>query len=225
MARFLEAASRHFRAARDKPLRAMIIAERTRVQGPFRILDVGGRADYWARVGFDFLEAHDIVVHCLNTSEGELYNTGAQHPRITTGIGDARALALPDNSYDMVHANSVIEHVGCFADKRAFANEVRRLAPRHYVQTPYAWFPIDPHWPRFPFYHWLPISLRQKLLRRFRLGWGRPSPDIDHAMRTIEGTQLLDRSMMRTLFPDSRLRTERLLLLTKSLIAERRTAV
>lgn len=223
MSRFLDKVSTRFRAGRDKRLRDLILAERARVEGLFRILDLGGRADYWARVGFDFLEAHDIQVHCINTSEGELYDKG-EHPRVTTGIGDARALALPDNSFDMVHANSVIEHVGCFADKRAFANEVRRLAPSHYIQTPYAWFPIDPHWPRMPFYHWLPNSLRQKLLRRFRLGWGRPSPDIDHAMHTIEGTELLDRSMMKALFPDSRIGAERVLLLTKSIIAERTKA-
>jgi hypothetical protein len=223
MTRWLDSVSAHFRGRRDKRLRALILAERAAIKGPFRILDLGGRADYWARVGFDFLEAHDIHVHCLNTSAGELYDTGA-HPRITTGIGDARALDMADNSFDMVHANSVIEHVGRFADKRAFADECRRLAPCHYIQTPYAWFPIDPHWPRLPFYHWLPNSLRQKLLRRFRLGWGKPSPDIDHAMRTIEGTELLDRSMMRALFPDSRIGAERVLLLTKSMIAERRTA-
>lgn len=223
MSLFLDRISRHFRSARDKSLRALITSERANIHGPFRILDVGGRADYWSRVGFDFLDAHDIWVHCINTSELELYQKGEQHPRVTTGIGNACALDMPDNSFDMVHSNSVIEHVGRFADKRAFANEVRRVAQCHYVQTPYAWFPIDPHWPRFPFYNWLPISLRQKLLRRFRLGWGKPSPDIDHAMNTIEGTQLLDRSMMVALFPDSRLRAERVLLWTKSLIAERRT--
>lgn len=222
MASLQKRLSDRFRAARDVGLRRLIEAERADVAGTFRILDLGGRADYWARVGFAFLDAHDIEVVCINYTEAELYANEDKHPRLTARVGDARALDLADNSFHLVHSNSVVEHVGSFADKRAFAKEVRRLAPAHYVQTPYFWFPIDPHWPRFPLFHWLPLSFRQKLLRRFRLGWGGPCRDIDHAMRDLEGTVLLDWSMMATLFPDSRLRAERFALLPKSVIAERR---
>ena len=126
-----------------------------------------------------------------------------------------------DNSYQLVHSNSVVEHVGRFSSMRAFANEARRLAPAYYVQTPYFWFPIDPHWPRMPFFHWMPLSWRQKLLRRFSLGWGGKCRDIDHAMHDLEGTVLLDWSQMRALFPDGRLRVERFFGLPKSMIAER----
>jgi hypothetical protein len=107
---------------------------------------------------------------------------------------------------------------------RAFANEARRLAPAYYIQTPYFWFPIDPHWPGLPMFHWLPLSWRQKLLRRLGLGWGGPCKDIDHAMRDLESAVLLDRSQMETLFPDGRIRAERFFGLTKSMIAERRSA-
>ncbi len=215
--------SDRFRAARDVGLRRLIQAERAGVAGTFRILDLGGRADYWARVGFGFLEAEDVEVVCINHTEAELYANEDKHPRLTARVGDARALDLANNSFHLVHSNSVVEHVGSFADKRAFAGEVRRLAPAYYVQTPYFWFPIDPHWPRFPMFHWLPLSFRQKLLRRFRLGWGGPCRDIDHAMRDLEGTVLLDWSMMATLFPDGRQRAERFALLPKSVIAERRS--
>lgn len=216
--------SEGFRSARDRRLRALILAERSHVAGAFTILDLGGRADYWRRVGFDFLEANDLRVVCINHTEAELYANDDQHPRLTARVGDARALADPDNAYQLVHSNSVVEHVGRFADMRAFANEVRRLAPAYYVQTPYFWFPIDPHWPRLPLFHWLPLSWRQKLLRRFSLGWGGPCRDIDHAMRDLEGTVLLDWSQMTTLFPDARLRAERIALLPKSMIAERGSA-
>lgn len=223
MARLQNRLSDRFRGARDVALRTLILAERSRINGTFRILDLGGRADYWARVGFDFLERHDIDICCINYTEAELYASNDKHPRLTARVGDARALDLGDNSFHFVHSNSVVEHVGSFADKRAFANEVRRLAPAYYVQTPYYWFPIDPHWPRLPVFHWLPLSWRQKLLRRYGLGWGGPCRDIDHAMRDLEGTVLLDWSMMETLFPDSHLRAERIALLPKSIIAERRS--
>jgi hypothetical protein len=214
-----------FRAGRDEALRGLIVAERARITGPFTILDLGGRADYWRRVGFDFLDAHDLHVICVNYTEEELYASEDQHPRLTARVGDAtNMVGEADNGYHLVHSNSVVEHVGRFAAMRAFANEARRLAPAYYVQTPYFWFPIDPHWPKLPMFHWLPLSWRQKLLRRWGLGWGGPCKDIDHAMRDLEGTTLLDWSQMTTLFPDGRIRAERIFGLPKSMIAERRSA-
>ena len=216
--------SARFRAARDVRLRALIVAERQRVRGAFRILDVGGRADYWQRVGLDFLAAYDVEILCVNYTEAELYAGAATFPRLQMAVGDARALDYADGSFDLVHSNSVIEHVGGFADKRAFAREVRRLAPAYYVQTPYFWFPIDPHWPKMPLFHWMPMSWRWRLLCRWKLGFAGPHRDMDHALGDLEATVLLDWAQMRGLFPDAALRAERLLGLPKSVIAERRSA-
>lgn len=218
--------SRYFRNRRDKGLRDLILAERGRVPGVFTILDLGGRVDYWQRLGFDFLETHDITVLCVNYTAAELHANTITHPRIAVSVGDAcNMVGVTDDQYHMVHSNSVIEHVGQFSNVRAFAGEVDRLAPAYYVQTPYFWFPIDPHWPKMPFFHWMPNSWRYKLLCRFELGWGNPCRDIDHAMSDLEGTRLLDRRQMNDLFPRGAVRFEWFLGLPKSMIAERRSAV
>ena len=136
-------------------------------------------------------------------------------------VGDARALPYPDNAFDFVHSNSVVEHVGRFADMAAYAREVRRLAPAYYVQTPYYWFPVDPHFYRMPFFHWLPEPIRLILIRSFRLGWTRPVSDVAHGMRIVESAVLLDRLRFRTLFPDAAIRMERFFGLPKSLLGLR----
>lgn len=222
--RFFKRLSERFRSMRDNRLRALIVTERAAVTGTFVILDLGGRADYWCRVGFDFLEANDVDVVCLNYTEDELYAVDNKHPRLTARVGDTTNMPdKADNSYHLVHSNSVIEHVGNFGSMKAFAHEVRRLAPSIYVQTPYFWFPIDPHWPKLPMFHWMPMSWRHRLLRRFALGWGGRCLDIEHGMRDLEGTTLLDWSQMTFLFPDAKIRAERLFGLPKSMIAERRS--
>ena len=222
--RFAGKLSGYFRNRRDKRLRDLILIERKRVLGIFTIIDLGGRVDYWKRVGFDFLEANDISVVCVNYTYEELYGENIMHPRVASAVGDAcKMVDITDNQYNFVHSNSVIEHVGQFSNVRAFAREVHRLAPAYYVQTPYFWFPFDPHWPRMPLFHWMPMPWRYKLLCRFGLGWGGPCRDIDHAMHDLEGTKLLDRRQMSDLFPQGVVRFEWFLGLPKSMIVERRT--
>ncbi len=212
-----------FRTRRDELLRALIIERRAAVAGPFRIIDLGGTADYWRRVGFDWLEAHDIDITCVNHIATEFGASERESVRLRCIVGDACAMTgHADNSFDYVHSNSVIEHVGRWPQMRAFAGEVRRLAPAFYVQTPYFWFPFDPHFHRMPFYHWLPESMRLKALRHFGLGWAPAQPDIDKAMKLVLSNVLLDATQFRALFPDAEHRFERIGGVAKSLIGFRR---
>ena len=124
--------SYRFRLRRDRLLREVILAERRRVEGTFRILDLGGTADYWRRVGFDFLEANDIDITCVNHIATEFGVSARESSRFRCIVGDACDMAgHADRSYDFVHSNSVIEHVGRWPQMRGFANEVRRLAPAY----------------------------------------------------------------------------------------------
>lgn len=221
-ARDLRSLSTKFRARRDVLLRDFILQRRGAVAGPFRILDLGGTADYWRRVGFDWLEANDIDITCVNHIATEFGASEREAVRLRCIVADARAMTgHAADSFDFVHSNSVIEHVGRWSDMRAFANECRRLAPAYYVQTPYFWFPVDPHFYRVPMFHWLPESLRLKLLRRIKIGWSPPQHDIDRAMSLVESSILLDHSQFADLYPDAEIRFERIALLPKSLIALR----
>jgi hypothetical protein len=180
-----------------------------------RILDIGGEPDYWQEVG-DILEGRRWHVTLVNLTAFQVDTT-----RFTSAIGDARDLrAFQDMSFDIVHSNSVIEHVGRWNDMRAMAQEVCRIAPNYFVQTPYFWFPVEPHCAT-AFFHWVPESIRlSMLMRRPRGNWGQAA-DVDTAMRQIHSNVLLDYRMLATLFPDATIHRERFLGMTKSLIAVR----
>jgi len=218
-----EAISNSFRSHRDRLLRGAIMERRSRVSGIFNIIDMGGSYKYWDRVGLDFLESANIKITCVNHIRSELVAPELKTERITFVVADACNLHFyKDSSFDFVHSNSVIEHVGRWSEMRAFAKEVRRLAPAYYIQTPYFWFPIDPHFYRVPFYHWMPESLRLKIIRRMKIGWSMAIPDLDDAMAAVESAVILDASQFRSLFPDAEISFERFALFPKSLIAIRR---
>ncbi len=184
-------------------------------QGRCSILDVGGEPDYWETFGSD-LQWDRLKLCVLN-----LAFLKTSHPSITAVVGDARDMKQFDNlSFDIVHSNSVIEHVGRWNDMVWMANEVRRLAPRYFVQTPYFWFPLEAH-TRFPFFHWMPESWRYRIIMIRNCGTWKKQPELEGAMRAVQSVSLLDRQQMRFLFPDAKIVSERVLGITKSLIAIR----
>ena len=173
------------------------------------IVDLGGAPGTWALI------AAEPRVTMIN-----IWGRSFTEGRFTYRIGDACQLDLPDDSFDIAFSNSVIEHVGDYARQEAFAREVRRLAPRYFVQTPYHYFPVEPHFMCLGI-QFLPKPLFKALLRRFSL-WGltvKPSPD--EIASSVDEIRLLTVREMRALFPDARIVKERIGPFTKSLIAVR----
>lgn len=176
---------------------------------PIRILDIGGTESYWRALQGQW-GGRQLDITLVNL-DVDAKDDGIFHHR----QGDATALDYPDNSFDLVHSNSVIEHVGHWPEMAKMAAEVRRLAPHYYVQTPNFWFPVEPHY-RSLFYHWLPESTRAAMLVKKQRGF-RTAPDFDTAMRDIQTVVLLTAGQMKVLFPDGELIRERIGPFTKSL--------
>lgn len=185
--------------------------------GRVRILDIGGTKVYWKVVGREFLVKNNVKITILNLPDvpNELNDEIFE---FTTG--DGCNLTFSDGSFELAHSNSVIEHVGHWKDMLAFAHQLQRVAPNYYVQTPYFWFPIEPH-VLVPFFHWLPEPLRLSINMRFAMASVR-RPDVSNCMiQLIEGLRLLDRKMMNALFPDAVIHWERFMFMRKSMIAIR----
>ena len=131
------------------------------------VIDLGGTTKSWLRAPIRPASVHVV-------------NLDPPSPDVPDWIraDQADACRLPAHisasSYDLVYSNSVIEHVGGHAQRVRFADAVRGLASRHWIQTPYRYFPVEPHW-LFPGFQFLPLALRAEVARRWPLAHVRSS--------------------------------------------------
>lgn len=176
--------------------------------GTMSVIDLGGRVESWLRA-----PVRPARVHVVN-----LEAPPAETPEwISAEEGDACELPAYQGEYDLVFSNSVLEHVGGHQRRARFAEAVHGLALRHWVQTPYRYFPVEPHF-LFPGFQFLPLAARAGIVRRWPLVHSRPD-DRPTALRVALGVELLSRTEMAYYFPQSHIREERIGGLAKSLIA------
>ena len=202
-----------FRKARGKLLANYIHNLAASYGRDITVLDIGGRAEYWTNVGTKNISK--IIV--LNSAAHELARIHPQTHLFQPEVGDARDLRnYPDKSVDLVHSNSVIEHVGDWSSMTAFADEALRVGMSGWVQTPAFEFPIEPHF-KLPLAHWLPAPLRRKYLR---LSPGYQSANVAERRGHVDRINLLTRKEVKALFPHQEIEiiTERFALLPKSYV-------
>jgi hypothetical protein len=179
------------------------------------VIDLGGTAESWIRS--PLRPGH---VHVVNL---EPEPDPADLPGwLRAQQGDA--CDLPDSvlsgAYDLVFSNSVIEHVGGHAQRARFAEAVHKLADRHWIQTPYRYFPVEPHW-LFPGFQFLPLSAKARVAHRWPLAHT-PAASRQEGLAEAISVELLSQAEMAYYFPHSELKSERMLGLVKSIIAVRR---
>lgn len=177
-----------------------------------KVLDLGGTMHWWARA--PVVPQHVTIVNLE-------VDKGSEEPWLTYIVGDAcRADSLlAGQSFDLVFSNSLIEHVGGHTARSALARVIRSLAPRYFVQTPYRYFPVEPHW-LFPGMQFLPVPARGFIAPRWPLGHTR-GWDPQQAFNEVLATELIGAAEMRTYFPDGQFLWERFLGLPKSMVVIR----
>lgn len=211
-------AQNSFRKKRIQSL-ARMINDVIRTKGHCRIIDIGGVRGFWL-VWRDELDFSNITVDCVNLFP-ETDPLPEDMENVHMRLGNACDLAdVADNAYDIAFSNSVIEHVGSWSNKKAFAREARRVAPSYAIQTPSFAFPVEPH-ARTPFLHWLPDPLRYRIHLAMTTGFYPKAADLDQAMASLEDARMLDLRQMRYLFPDGEIEKEKFFGLTKSFTAVR----
>jgi hypothetical protein len=172
-----------------------------------RILDVGGAEATWLGSGLE----RNVTLLNLSFSR--------KMPVFHYIEADACDMSmLDDRSFDVIFSNSVIEHVGA-PRQIAFAREVRRVATRYWVQTPYKHFPIEPHFV-FPFFQYFPFSVQMFIGKSWK--YSHPFRNKEDVALLLSTLRLLTKREMRELFPEATIIDEKYFGITKSLIAYRR---
>ncbi|MBU8816909.1 methyltransferase type 11 [Mycolicibacterium goodii] len=180
------------------------------------LLDLGGTTQTWHRSPVKPRKITVLNLFEPGESDGEsILAVKGDACKATTTLADAGV----DTEFDIVFSNSLIEHVGGHARRCELATEIDGLAPRHWVQTPYRYFPVEPHW-LFPGMQFMPVAARVHVAKRWPLVHTRPE-SIEQARDAVLWTELLSVTEMRDYFPGSTLLRERALGMTKSLIAVR----
>ncbi len=213
----MKALQERFRRARFKRVEALIrhvLASKDTCS----ILDVGGRGDYWKLLPVDL--AGKVSITVMNYSdELEIYDLQShQYFAVKNVVGNACSMPEFENgSFDVIHSNSVIEHVRSYQNMMQFAEETKRVGKYYYIQTPNYFFPIDPHY-SFPFIHWLPDNLKIRALSTFRVGTAITGGFTD-ALAEVDNCRMLGSWLFRRLYADGKHYKERFLgIFTKSFI-------
>jgi hypothetical protein len=126
--------------------------------------------------------------------------------------------SMRDERFDLVFSNSVIEHVGGHHRRERFAETIHRLAPRHWIQTPNRYFPIEPHW-LFPGFQFLPTSAKASVTRVWPGQMKRAPGERQKRMAWALEIELLTKPEVAFYFPASQIVTERMYGLPKSFVA------
>jgi len=196
--------------AKRRDQRAAWLAETFPDLAEMSVVDLGGRLGSWTKAPVRPKHVHVVNLEPLPDEVPDWAEVS---------YGDACALPeeIAGRRYDLVFSNSVIEHVGGHERRLRFAESVHRLAEAHWVQTPYRYFPIEPHWIA-PGMQFLPVAARREVARKWPLAYT-PGRTREEALERVLWTELVDKTQMRSLFPGSTIRAEKAAGLIKSLIA------
>jgi hypothetical protein len=189
-------------------------------KGSVKILDIGGTVQYWNIIDEEFLDRNNVQITLLNLPGSQAFEAVGRFDFLTGDATDDIWSELNQQDYDLIHSNSVIEHVGDWAQMRKFASNIKHFHGGYFVQTPNFWFPVEPHCMTL-FFHWLPKPLRVWLVSHFSLGHWVKATDTDEAVEIVESARLLSKSMFKALFDDALIKQEKFLFLTKSFMGVR----
>jgi ubiquinone/menaquinone biosynthesis C-methylase UbiE len=117
-----------------------------------RVLDIGTGAGVIASTFADLVGPKGQV-HSVDIADDRVEKAGYEFHLV-----ESATLLFPQDSFDIVVSNHVIEHVGDYPAQREHLGEIRRVLRDDgvlYLATATRWLVMEPHY-RLPFLSWLP---------------------------------------------------------------------
>lgn len=179
----------------------------------FKILDIGGDIQYWKNIGW---QHPACKIHLLNLYES-IVPENETH-QFSSSVGNGLSLEYKKGEVDLIFSNSVIEHVGSYANQQIFAGEVRRVSDKYIVQTPSIWFPLEPH-SLIPLFQFLPHPIRALLIMTFNINYFPKAKTYKAAIIVSHSTLMFTHKRFKQLFPEAEIQVERFLGIPKSYTA------
>lgn len=181
-----------------------------------RVLDVGAEVDPSGAEGLQFIDFYPWKnrISAINLSPAHISSIKRLYPEVEAVIGDACELPWPDNYFDVVYSNAVIEHLGSLERQQKMAAEIMRVGKRWFVTTPNRWYPFEFHL-RLPFVTWLPnhgylwagrIVSYNHVKRKYTFG------------KKVDGLRLMNARELKHCFPDSKIIKQRVTFMAETLI-------
>lgn len=176
-----------------------------------RVLDLGGTVESWFYA--PTRPKHVVILNLDGRNSGE-------RDWYVARAGDAcqPPADLLSQDFDLVFSNSLLEHVGGHARRKQLAEVISVAAPHHWVQTPYRYFPMEPHW-LVPGMQFLPITAQAAISRRMPFGPANRTMTAERIVDECSYVELIGLTQMRGYFPSSDIWCERAAGLVKSIVA------
>lgn len=178
-----------------------------------RVLDLGGDLATWQEAPVRPRHVTSLNLDARHQLESDWFLG-------LTGDACAPPERLMDRTYDLAFSNSLLEHVGGHAKRKQLAEVILDVAPQFWVQTPYRYFPVEPHW-MVPGMQFLPLAAQAFISRRMPFGPASRDTPLEDVVDACAYVELVSLTQFRDYFPGAAIWRESFLGLTKSLVAVR----
>ena len=174
-----------------------------------RVLDVGASGEVFLQYSLEDVYPYPARIVAGGYEPREIQAARRLYPQPRYVLFDGCALPFPDQSFDLVFSNAVIEHILGAGRQEKFAQEVMRVGKSWFVTTPNYWYPFETHH-HLPFFQFLPRRVQMAYNRW--LGTHIPKG-------TVQELALLSAHQLRRLFPTSRIAKVRVTFWPETLVA------
>ena len=147
-----------------------VFTRQFQVDSKTTVLDVGFNNIEYSEID-NYLEKvypYPEKITALGVETSEIFK--ANYPKVNAVIYDGDHFPFPDQAFDIVWSNAVLEHVGDRNKQIQFLKEIKRVGKGAFITTPNKYFPVEIH-TRTILLHFLPQKIFYKYLRFIGKKW------------------------------------------------------